>query len=127
MTPDDKYIYAVDFDGTISNGEWPKCGPANADLVNYLIRQRLNGNKVILNTNRTGELLDEAIRFCRIGGLEFDAINENLPEMIEAYGSDPRKISADFYIDDNAVNVKDFDWGYLNLHKQNLVKGGKIV
>lgn len=126
MTPDGQLIYAVDFDGTISLGKWPECGPANADLVNYLIRQRINGNKVILNTNRTGELLDEALRFCRIGGLEFDAINENLPEVIEAYGGDSRKISADFYIDDLAVNPRDFDWGYLNLHHQNLVKGGKI-
>ena len=31
-------------------------------------------------------------------------MNENLPELIELYGGDTRKISADFYIDDKAVN-----------------------
>ena len=31
-------------------------------------------------------------------------MNENLPELIELYGGDTRKINADFYIDDKAVN-----------------------
>ena len=34
-------IYAVDFDGTLSMGEWPEVGPANNGLIDYLItRQR---------------------------------------------------------------------------------------
>ena len=37
-------------------------------------------------------------------GLKFDAVNENLPEMIEWHGNDCRKIFADVYIDDKAVN-----------------------
>jgi len=126
MTPEGKFIYSVDFDGTLSNGKWPETGEPNVQLINYLIRQRLDGNKIILNTNRTGELLDSAVRFCRIYGLEFDSVNENLPEIVDAYGSDSRKISADFYIDDLAIHPQDYDWGYLNLHKRNLKKGGGI-
>lgn len=38
--------------------------------------------------------------------LEFDAVNENLPEIIERYGSDGRKIYADVYIDDKSC----FPW-----------------
>lgn len=126
MTPDGKIIYAVDFDGTLSLGKWPETGDPNIELIKYLIRQRVkNGNKVILNTNRSGELLEKAVRFCRAYGLEFDAINENLPEMIEAYGNDSRKISADHYIDDHAERPDEHDWGYLNIHGRDIKRRGE--
>lgn len=48
--------------------------------------------------------MQEAVEWCRQYGLEFDAVNENLPEMIKRYGNDSRKIHADVYIDDKAVN-----------------------
>ena len=35
--------------------------------------------------------------------LEFDAVNDNLPEIVELYGTNSRKITCDFYIDDKAV------------------------
>jgi hypothetical protein len=35
--------------------------------------------------------------------LEFDAINDNLPEIVEMYGNNSRKITCDYYIDDKAV------------------------
>ena len=38
--------------------------------------------------------------------MEFIAkIPDNLPEIIEKYGSNSRKISCDYYIDDRAMNV----------------------
>ena len=40
-------------------------------------------------------------------GLTFDAVNENLPERIEMFGNDPRKIGADEYWDDRAVALSD--------------------
>lgn len=45
-----------------------------------------------------------AVDYCKKAGLEFDTVNENLPELIEAYGGDTRKINADVYFDDKAVN-----------------------
>lgn len=36
-------------------------------------------------------------------GIIFDAVNENLPEIIEAFGGDCRKIFANEYIDDRAI------------------------
>jgi hypothetical protein len=47
-------------------------------------------------------LLNDAVHWCEKTGLIFDAINENLPEIIEAFGSDTRKIFATEYIDDLA-------------------------
>ena len=49
---------------------------------------------------REGELLDNAVSWCMDRGLVFDAINDNLPEMIEFYGNNPRKIFANWKIDD---------------------------
>ena len=37
-------------------------------------------------------------------GLDFDAVNENLPERIAEFGGH-KKISADFYIDDKNMEV----------------------
>lgn len=39
---------------------------------------------------------------------EFDAVNENLPEMVEWYGNDSRKVHADCYIDDKCVNKPNY-------------------
>ena len=33
----------------------------------------------------------------------FDAVNDNLPEVIALYGSNSRKITCDYYIDDRAL------------------------
>lgn len=116
MTPDGKYIIAVDFDGTLIKGNtWPDVnGQPNEALVKHLIKEKRRGNKVILNTCRVGEPLIVARDFCRKLGLEFDAINENLPEITEAYGSDTRKISADIYIDDHACHPEYMDWKFMN-------------
>lgn len=43
---------------------------------------------------------------CKNNGLEFDAVNDNLPEIIDIYGENSRKITADLYIDDKSVVVK---------------------
>ena len=55
-------------------------------------------------TNREGDLLEAAVEWCKEYGLTFDTINANLPEMIALYHNDCRKINADIYIDDKAVN-----------------------
>lgn len=89
-------IYAVDFDGTLADIRFNP----NEKLINRLIDYRSQGSKIILNTFREGERLDEAVAFCKIHGLEFDAINENLPVIKRLFGDNHRKIYADVYIDD---------------------------
>lgn len=89
------------FDGTITrHSRYPNIGEANLELIEWLKSEQENGVKLILWTCRVGWLLDEAVRFCERYGLTFDAVNENLPEIIEKFGSDTRKIFAHKYIDD---------------------------
>lgn len=101
-------IYAVDFDRTLSYAPYPDVGLANGKLIEFLVSARKRGDKVILWTSREGTPLDDALTFCKANGLEFDAVNDNLPEMTERYGNNCRKINADIYIDDKACQVDDF-------------------
>lgn len=99
-------IYAVDFDGTLCTSCWPDIGAPNIILIDWLKRQREKGEKLILWTCREGELLRAAVEWCEWMGLKFDAVNENLPENIEYYGSDCRKVHADIYIDDKSLQLE---------------------
>ena len=99
---DDYQIIAVDFDGTLCYSEWPALGEPNTELIEYLKRWKRGGNKLILWTCRAGEALERAVLWCTQQELEFDAINDNLPEIVEKYGNNSRKITCDYYIDDRA-------------------------
>ena len=96
-------IIAVDFDGTLCYSNWPDLGEPNKPLIEYLKSQHAPGNKLILWTCRAGEALERALSWCHDQQLEFDAVNDNLPEIIEKYGNNSRKITCDYYIDDRAV------------------------
>ena len=76
---------AVDFDGTLCYSKWPELGQPNTALIAYL------------------QALAKAVEWCREQNLEFDAVNDNLPEIIEFYGHNSRKISCDYYIDDRML------------------------
>jgi hypothetical protein len=97
-------IYAVDFDGTLCESCYPEIGKPNKNLIRFLIAEQARGARVILWTCRCGEYLQQAVAWCRLQGLVFDAVNENLPEYIEKFDNDCRKIYADIYIDDKAVS-----------------------
>ena len=99
-------IIAVDFDGCLCEIAYPDIGRPNLPIIEKLIQLQSDGARIILNTCRVGRYLSEAVKWCQSFGLWFDAINENLPERIEMYGGDCRKISADEYWDDRAVCVR---------------------
>ena len=79
-------------------------------IEEILIELKKEGHKIILWTNRGDndkyKVLTEAIDWCKSKGLEFDAINENLPDQKKISGYSP-KIMADFYIDDKALQFGD--------------------
>ena len=95
-------IIAVDFDGTLCTNEWPNIGAPRKGVIAYVKWRKENGAKLILWTNRTGLQRHDAIWWCREHGIEFDAVGENLPEIVEMFGGDTRKVYADEYIDDKA-------------------------
>ena len=109
------YILAIDFDGTLCENKFPEIGAANHRLISELIRYKHNNpdTKYILWTcrdNNTPERnLDKAVEFCREYGLEFDAVNENLPEVKALFGNnDTRKVYAILYLDDKSMLISQF-------------------
>lgn len=100
----DYKIIAVDFDGTLCEDKWPEIGEPKIEVIDYLKTLGELGHKIILWTCRTGELLTQAVLWCNNNhGLYFDAVNQNLPEVIKQMGGDSRKIHADIYIDDKSL------------------------
>ena len=96
-------IIAVDFDGTLCEDAWPGIGAPRQAVIDYVREQQRQGARLILWTNRTGEKLNEAALWCVNHGINFEAINENLPDMVEYFGNDCRKVFANEYIDDRAI------------------------
>ena len=96
-------IIAVDFDGTLCENAWPGIGEARGSVIDYVLGEQMTGAKLILWTCRKGERLQEAVKWCAARGLAFDAVNENLPEIVERFGGDCRKVFADEYLEDKAV------------------------
>ena len=108
-----KLTIAVDFDGTLCEYAFPLIGKQNEQqlfLIKKLIKLRKNGHKIILWTNRGDNekypTLTKAINWCKEKGLEFDAVNDNLPSQKKLSGYSP-KIMADMYIDDKSLEFRD--------------------
>ncbi len=101
------YVIATDFDGTICENKYPEIGEPRYNTILYLKEKQKKGAKIILWTCRVDELLDAAVKWCRNQGLIFDAVNENLPEIIAEFGGDTRKIFANEYIDDRNGRLPD--------------------
>jgi hypothetical protein len=94
-------IIAVDFDGTlIEEGKWPGIGATNEKVLNYCKDEQAKGARIILWTNRIDKPLETAIKWCEEHGLRLDAVNDNVPESVEFFGTNTRKIYADEFIDD---------------------------
>lgn len=103
-------IISVDFDGTICEaGCWPEIGKPVPGAHQALRELRKAGHKIIINSCRCGAAEREMIMWLAVNKYPYDAVNENLPERIEQYGGDSRKISADLYIDDKGMYCH-IDW-----------------
>ena len=101
-------VWAIDFDGTLALGnKFPNIGKPNVQLIELLKMAKAQGVRLILWTSREGNYLTEAIEWCKDHGLEFDAINDNLPEKIEHMGYNSRKVVANLFIDDRSFHF----WG----------------
>lgn len=103
-------IIAVDFDGTIVEHKYPSIGKEIPFAIETLKKLKEERHTLILWTVREGDLLDEAISFCRDKGLEFYAVNSNYPEEKKIHDHFSRKLKADLFIDDRNIGGLP-DWG----------------
>ena len=112
-----KYEFvAVDFDGTLCADAFPEVGAPNHAVIDYVKRLAADGSKIILYTSRengTRKLLDEAVAFCKAQEIPLYAVNENPGNphaaKIGLKPSDGRKVYADLYIDDKAINPAEIE------------------
>ena len=112
-------MIAVDFDGTIVEHRYPKIGeeiPFATETLKILAQER---HKLILWTVREGELLEEAIEWCRQRGVFFYSVNKDYPEEEKSHNGFSRKLKADLFIDDRNLGGLP-DWGtiYQMIHEQ---------
>jgi hypothetical protein len=97
-----KNIYAFDFDGTIVESKFPEIGNIKKDTVDFMKKCHEKGHRVIIWTCRTGKYLLDMKKFLIKNHIPFDYINNDPENSLKS-----KKIYADYYIDDKAVNVND--------------------
>jgi hypothetical protein len=95
-------IIAVDFDGCLMENKFPNIGNPIPETIERLKRAIRLGASVMLWTCRKGARLREAAEWCEAHGIKPDAVNENIPEMVDFFEGDTRKVFADEYWDDRA-------------------------
>ena len=101
---------AVDFDGTIVHHRYPAIGKPIPFALETLKQLSADGHRLILWTVREGKLLEDAVEYCRQNGLEFYAVNSEIPDSGWTNNWASRKIRADVYIDDRNYGGLP-DWG----------------
>jgi len=113
---------AVDFDGTIVDDEYPKIGKPKLFAFETLKKLQDKGHRLILWTYRTGEMLEEAVEFCKENEIVFYAVNKSFPEE-EFDLKYSRKINAQIFIDDRNIGGL-MGWGEIY---QNLIGEEKPI
>lgn len=123
---------AVDFDGTIVEHRYPEIGKERPFATMTLRRLSDEGHRLILWSVREGNLLDEAVEWCKDRGVTFYAVNRDFEEEDGTGRNFSRKIKADLFIDDRNVGGLP-DWGTIyalvNSHKtweQLLIEDGIV-
>lgn len=105
-------VIAVDFDGTIVEHRYPRIGEEIPFAVETLKLLQQDKHRLILWSVREGELLKEAVEWCKARGLEFYAVNKDYPEEEKSHNGFSRKLKADVFIDDRNVGGLP-DWGQI--------------
>ena len=93
---------SIDFDGTIVSSKYPNIGTLQHG-AREVINKWYEKHCVVINTCRAGEHEQAALWFLKDNGINFHYFNENPTHLIEQYGTDTRKLSADIYFDDKAA------------------------
>ena len=106
-------LIAIDFDGTIVSHRYPRIGTERPFAFDTLRRLQADGHKLILWSVREGDLLQEAVDYCRANGVEFYAVNRDYPEEEQSRNNHySRKLKVDLFIDDRNLGGLP-DWGVI--------------
>lgn len=97
-----KLHLSIDFDGTIVVSDYPNIGRLMTN-ARETINEWYKDHTIIINTCRSGVFLDDCRHFLAENDIKYHFLNENDTELIEGYGMDTRKMSADVYFDDKSV------------------------
>lgn len=97
------FTIAIDFDGTIVEEAYPGIGKLRKDADKYINMLYDEGINILINTCRAGSFEGEAENFLRRKGIKYHYLNCNLPERVEFFKQDCRKLSAEVYIDDKCL------------------------
>lgn len=92
-------IIAVDFDGTCVKHAYPRIGE-DIGAVPVLKEMVKNGHQLVLNTMRSGKLLDEAVQWFESNGIKLSGANHTPGQ---ATWTQSPKVYAQLYIDDAAL------------------------
>jgi len=93
-----KIFICVDFDGTIVKHDYPLIGEDIPSAFDIMIEYENKYNVAwVLNTMRSGKLLENAVKYCKRKGVDFYGVNRNPTQ--DAWTDSP-KVYGQFYIDD---------------------------
>ena len=102
---------AIDFDGTIVEHAYPAIGK-ELPFATATLRQLIaDHHRLVLWSVREGQLLEDAVNWCKERGVEFWAINRDYPEEEKEKNNHfSRKLKVDLWIDDRNIGGLP-DWG----------------
>ena len=92
-------IIAIDFDGTCVKHAYPEIGE-DIGAIPVLKKMVNDGHQLILNTMRSGKLLDEAVQWFESNGIKLSGANHTPGQ---ATWTQSPKVYAQLYIDDAAL------------------------
>ena len=103
LKPEEMPVISIDFDGVIVTDKWPDIGEEIPGAVGTINGWYDAGYWIIINSCRDHKEKADMIVWLQRAGVRYHAMNENLVWRICMYGTDPRKIGADIYIDDHNI------------------------
>ena len=124
----DMPVISIDFDGCIVTDEWPEIGDPIPGAIETINAWYDAGYWIIINSCRDKiEEWNDMFFWLRHNCVSYHAINQNLNWRINKYGTDPRKIGADIYIDDHNIEnclgpITEGDWDRFDLAVKTYVK-----
>lgn len=104
---------AIDFDGTVVEHQYPEIGKdiGAVPVLKLLVE---NGHKLILNTMRSGKLLQDAVQWFSNNEIPLFGVNE---DPAQKYWTTSPKVHAGLYIDDHGLGTPITKEGYVDWEK----------